>query len=182
MLKNGTLAPTFETFDVNGEIISLKNFLGKKIHISFFRNATCPLCNLRYFKLKESYTKLAEVKPVFISIFESSAEVLKSNLAQQQIPYPLLPDPHQKLYTLYGLENSWRAAMTSLLIPRIYREANAAKKLGLIKSNIFDPDTNIKRMPAEFLINEEGLMIKTFYSRYVGNFLPIVDIEDFFVK
>jgi peroxiredoxin len=179
LLKSGMMAPSFESLDVTGEIFSLRENQGKKIHLSFFRNATCPLCNLRYFKLRGLYETKRSSSNQMISVFESSSEVLTKNLIGQKIPYPLLPDPSQKLYTLYGLENSWRAAMTSLLIPRIYREAAMARQMGLIKSGITDPDRNLRRLPAEFLINPDGTLAQVFYSRYVGNHMPLSDIENF---
>jgi len=178
-LKSGSPAMTFDAEDVNGKLFSLREQRGSKIHLSFFRNAACALCGLRYFKLRDMSAEWSKQGLVMVSVFESPREVLLKNLAGQSIPYTLVADENHILYTLYGLEKSWSRTMVSMLFPSTYVQARDAYRLGLAHDGAMRQGGRDDRMPAEFLIDEDGVIHRAFYSSYVGNFMPLFEIEEF---
>jgi len=46
-IKPGQPAKNFSSKDIAGNILSLKDYEGKRLMLSFYRYAACPLCNLR---------------------------------------------------------------------------------------------------------------------------------------
>lgn len=178
-LKPGSPAMTFDAEDVNGKPFSLREQRGSKIHLSFFRNAACALCGLRYYKLRDHSTEWQKKGLVMISVFESPRDVVLKNLAGKSIPYTLIADENHLLYTLYGLEKSWSRAMVSMLFPSTYIQARDAYRRGISREGAVAQGSRDDRMPAEFLIDEDGVIRRAFYSSYVGNFMPLVEIEEF---
>ena len=44
-VKKGILAPDFQTKDVLGNPLRLKDYLGKKVYIAFLKNVNCAMCS-----------------------------------------------------------------------------------------------------------------------------------------
>jgi peroxiredoxin len=57
-IQANQLARPFTSSDIFGEPISLADYEDKKLLLSFYRYASCPLCNLRIHDLIERYDDL----------------------------------------------------------------------------------------------------------------------------
>ena len=177
-LQPGQIAPTFDAVDVQGRPVLLRDLRGRKVHLSFFRNAACPLCNLRYFQLGDRIHEWTEKNLVSLAVFESPAETIQRNLRDLAAPLPLIADPDRQLYVLYGLETSWRRNVASFFFPVTYLRGATAYAKGLVRTPIEKGDT-LERLPAEFLIDENGVIQRALYGGWMGHFLPFSVIEDF---
>lgn len=174
-LKKGQKAPLFEMEDINQTPVALKHFAGQKILLSFYRFSSCPLCNLRVHKLIQKYAQYEAQGLHIISFWQSSAAEVLQQLEQQKLPFSLIADPHKQVYKLYGVENSWKAAVkTMILHPQILYEAlHTGFRLGVSTTS----ENNV--VPADFLLNTDLTIYQAYYGSHIGDHLPFTQIEQF---
>ncbi len=169
------VAPTFLIKDVNGASVDLKNYKGKKVMITFFRNVGCPVCNLRFNELEKQADYFKQKGMVLLAIYESSAENMKKYL-ENDVPYALMiPNPDQSLYNQYELDRSGGKMVKGMFNGAI-KKMKAGKKLF---KNKIKQDGNNNRIEAEFLIDENGVITKAHYGRFLGDYISIDDIKKF---
>lgn len=172
-LKSGTNAPLFKTTDIGGETIDLQSYKGSKVLISFYRYASCPLCNLRVNNLIKLYPSLSDKGLKIISIFQSPKESILQYVGKQDAPFPIVPDPAQKLYKQYGVETSWTAfAKAGLQINKLIETT----KLGFMPGKM---EGEVNRVPADFLIDEKGVIQSAYYGADISDHMPIETILSF---
>jgi peroxiredoxin len=168
-LKPGEKAPAFETLDWQDNRIEPFGRHPDLTLLSFFRYASCPLCNMRVRELITKYERLVDNGIRVLAIFQSPAERIAHYVATQSPPFPLVPDPDLKLYRLYGVESSWRgfARAWTLGLPKVYRA---------VVANGFLPGTmenEIHRVPADFLIAPNGYLLEAYYGQDIGDHIPL---------
>lgn len=174
-LKEKQKAPSFEVVDVYGKRILLKDFVGQKLMVSFYRYSGCPFCNLRVADLIQHYPSFEKQGLKMISFWQSAKEEILETVGTQHAPFPLIPDKGKKIYTLYGVENHSMAPWKVLL------------DLALSLRVLFSPFMKMKiageidLVPADFLINPDGTIYRAYYGKHVGDHLPISEIESFLV-
>ena len=142
--------------------------------LSFFRYASCPLCNLRVRELITKYEQFVENGTRILAIFQSPTERITHYVGTQSPPFPIIPDPDLTLYHLYGVESSWRgfARAWTLGIPQVFKA---------VVANGFLPGTmenHIHSIPADFLINPDGQLIDVYYGRDIGDHMPLDRVFD----
>ena len=168
-------APDFTIKDINGETINLSNYKGKKVLLTFYRNVGCPVCNVRFHELQaeSSYFKSKDV--VLISVYESSSENMKKYLEKEENFYSkMIPNPEQNLYEIYNIDQSMNKVMKGM-----FHGAMKKMKKGksLFKQKI-KQDGNSNRIGADFLIDENGIVQKAYYGKFVGDHLSMEIIKN----
>ena len=172
-LNKGIIAPEFNWSDTNNQTISLSNYRGKKLMLSFYRYASCPLCNLRVNDLI-SRSKVWQKKGFeLIAVFQSPADSIKSNVGKQDSPFPILPDPKQTLYKKYGVSGNWGKFLKGVINPM---KLIAATKKGFYPGKI---ETDLTMIPADFLIDDNGIIHTAYYGKDAADHLNIQSIEHF---
>ncbi len=169
----GIAAPDFVQNDIGDSVIQLSNYKGKKVMLSFYRYASCPLCNLRVHELIQQYPAFKEKDLEMLAIFQSPKSSIKEYVGKQDAPFPILPDPEQKLYHLYGVNGDWSKFVKGLIQP---------KKLFATLQNGFLPgkiENDMNMIPADFLIDEQGMIHTAYYGKDASDHLSIKVIEDF---
>jgi len=173
---NNQQAPDFSVADINGEPISLHKFKGQKIHLVFYRISGCAFCNLRFHqidKLTESYKK-NHVK--LISIYESKPENMKAQMGDEKFYSIMIPNSDSSLYKLYDLEKSKLGLIIFLLFKGGLWKAFKGNKLYSKRVKIDGPTD---RIGAEFLIDENGKVVKAHYGKTPGDYLSIDEVKKF---
>ena len=171
-------APAFELKDIFGRTINLKNYKGKKVFIAFFRHAGCPFCNLRVHALQKEHTKLKERNLEMIFFFESTEKLLLSSMFHKEVsPIPLIADPEKIWYQTYGVENSALKSAYGHLTGFI-QTAIKAKTKGL-PIHLMDGEESINTIPAEFLVDEKGIIRKVHYSKGLNDRMSMEHLYDF---
>ncbi len=171
-LKNGDSAPPFSLPDLNGNLVSLGAYRGKKLLISLNRSADCPICNPHIQSLMEAYSLLQENGIEVIAIFNSSLEEMQEHVGLLKPPFPLLADENATTHASYGLSKS----LFGLMSP---------KNMSLMKRGLKMQGTAMKMqkdlltMPAEFLVNKDLSIYKAHYNAYAADFLTQEEIMDF---
>ncbi|WP_169818263.1 peroxiredoxin family protein [Shimazuella kribbensis] len=177
-LQNGDLAPTFHGVDQNGQTISLENTRGKKVLVAFFRNAACALCNLHVHQLINRFPEWNKQGLEIIALFESPVENVHAHVGTQQAPFPLLADPKAEIYDLYSVETS-KEKMDALLKDEEKVKALTTKAEAAGFSLVHEEGSNFNRLPAEFLIDEHGIIYTAHYNEHVSDHLPFEIIDEF---
>ncbi|MDI9319193.1 MAG: redoxin domain-containing protein [Phycisphaerales bacterium] len=169
----GQFAPDFKIKDINGVEQSIERYKGKKILLSFYRYASCPICNFRFHELEAERAFFEQKGVVFLAVYESSADNVKDLNDTNQYYQILIPNPNGALYELYAVEISKGKVLKGMTNGAI-RKANEGKKLFAKK---IKKDGNSNRIAADFLIDENGNVIYPYYGRYLGDRMPIEFIK-----
>lgn len=171
-------APQFSLIDIFDRQIDLSEYRGKSILIAFFRHAGCPFCNTRVHALMGKYEELKQKGLEMIFFFESEkALLLKSHFHKTISPIPLISDPEKIWYDSYGVESS-AAKSAKGHITGFFQSVIAAKKRNL-PVHWMAGNESIKTIPAEFLIDRNGIVRKMYYSKGLRDRMPMETILEF---
>jgi thioredoxin-dependent peroxiredoxin len=169
-LRQGAIAPDFQTRDLFGQPVRLAELKGRPVLLSFMRYASCPMCNLRVRELVLAHERLAREGLVMLLVFQSSAASMRQHVGRQDAPFALIPDPDMALYRLYEVERGW----AGLLAPGNLLQAARALAKGFLPGRVDGP---VDRLPADFLIAPDGRIELTFYARAAGEHVPLADVS-----
>jgi peroxiredoxin len=171
------LAPTFTTSDIHGSPIALDSYRGRKVLLSFFRFSACALCNLRVHQFISRYTKWKNEGLDIIAVFESPIVNMKTYVGTQNAAFPLVADPTAELYDLYGIETSEEKVQATLADERTKEFIAEAAAAGFKLTP--EKDSNFHRIPAEFLIDENGILQAVHYSQLITQHMDVAVIDRF---
>lgn len=173
-LKPGQPAKQFQVEDIHGNPIKLEDYAGKKLLLSFYRYASCPLCNLRVHDLIQRYPTFQAKGLHLLAIFQSPGERIRQYVGKQDAPFPIIADPARELYRRYGVEASWAGFGKALFkLPMVF---NAVVKKHFMPGHM---EGNIAMIPADFLIGPDLKIQRAFYGKDIGDHMPMRDIEAF---
>ncbi len=163
----------FDVKDIYGDSVQLSQFTGKKVILSFFRDAACPFCNLRVYELTNHYKAWKDKNIEIIAVFSSTSEEVRQFVAKHPRPFRLVSDPGLDLYEKYGVEHSSLALLKALLfkLPRIVR--------GMLNGGRPKKNPNVKLVPADFLIDTSGKIKHVWYGRDTSDHIPMKMIRRF---
>lgn len=172
-LKLGQPAKPFSVSDLQGNSIKLEDFKGKKLMVSFYRYASCVFCNLRIHQLIQKHDELKARGLTMLAFFQSPKESILEYVGKQNAPFPIIPDPKREIYKLYGVESSMAKFAKGIAQFSKYRET---RKLGFKSGK---KEGNITSVPADFLIDEKGIIRTAYYGKDITDHVPISEIEEF---
>ena len=175
-LKVADKAPDFTVVSATGDTLRLENLKGKKVLLAFFRYASCPVCNFRMNEIIQNYDALQAKGYVFIAVFESNNETLKGYLKETEVPFPVVGDPTLLLYKKYGVEKSFWRMVGSMFNKKTKSNLKDGKLL--VKGKNLKRDGNMSRIPADFIIDENGMISIAYYGKNIGDHLPLEQILD----
>ncbi len=170
-LREGEKAINFTVTGLSGKTISLKDFKDKKILLSFYRYASCPLCNLRISQLIQQYDDMKKKGLVIIAFFQSPKESMLEYVGKQDVPFSLVPDPKREIYKLYRIEKSWFKYVIGGISWKMFKALRKGYK-------IKDQEGQQNIVPADFLI-ENMIIKKAYYGRSIADHISFKDIHQF---
>lgn len=172
-VKTGEEALDFTAETWKGETLELKSLSGSKVWLAFFRYAACPLCNLRVHEMMKKNERYEEAGLKIVAVFQSPPEKMAEYVGKLDPPFPLIADPQEKLYKLYGLGSSPVGFMNPGMLWKIAK----AYKSGVLK--IGAPDGTVDRIPGDFLIDENGVVRDIFNGSDISDHIPFDRINAF---
>ena len=172
-LIEGALAPEFETVDHFGQPVSLAALRGRRVLLSFYRYAACPLCNMRVNAIIRRHAAWSAQGLEVLAVFQSSAAEIGQYVGRQDAPFPIIPDPGMQHYRRFGVETSWAGFLKAGL--RLDVVARAIGH-GYLPTRFSGP---LNRVPADFLIDEDGRLVRCYYGADAGDHLPMDEVEAF---
>lgn len=173
ILFEGEFAPEFQVRDIEGNTHSIEKYKGKKILLSFYRNAGCPVCNYRFHELENDRKLWEEKGLVLLSIYESSTENLKLLADTNHFYQNLVADPEGLLYDKYSVEEN-KGKLAKGFLHGAKQKSAKGKKLF---TKAIKQDGKPNRIAADFLIDENGNLIAVYYGKYLGDRMPVEFIK-----
>jgi peroxiredoxin Q/BCP len=138
-LKEGQKAPDFKGKDQNGNILSLKDFKGKKLVLYFYPQDNTPTCTVQACNIRDNYDALIQKGISIIGISPDDEKKHKKFETKFNLPFPLIADTDHAIIDSYGV---WGE-----------KQLYGRKYMGLHRTT--------------FLINEKGI-IKTIIKKPVS--------------
>lgn len=170
-IQSGAQARPFETRDIFDCPIALGDYRGERLMLSFYRYASCPLCNLRVAQLIARYPSLRRQGLHLVAFLQSPRQSILETVAKQDVPFPIVPDPKRLICKLYGVESSRLGLVKGLL--RL-SEFWVAMKKGFLS---ISSDGDRKLIPADFLVGPDLTIERAYYGADIGDHLPLEEIE-----
>src|SRR5262249_55555996 len=156
-LHVGQRAPDFTVRDIHGQWVSLMDYSGTKLLLSFYRAAVCPLCVVRTAQLAQRAAVYRHQGLELLAFYESSPARTRQYLDRLRAPFPLVADPRRWwVYTRYGVETSWLGTLRGTLRRNVYRTARR-QHLGVwqLLPGFLAMEGAKFRVPADFLIGPD---------------------------
>ena len=172
-LSPGQAAPDFEVTDIaTGKPITLSNFRGQKLLLSFHRYAACPFCNLHVHELSKSYAEFEKHGLRVVALFRSGPERTLEQYGSRDVPFQIAADQKLSAYRAYGIEQSLLGMLVSFIHPRgLY-----ATLKGFFPGKV---DGEVRSLPADFLVTPDQKIARAYYSSNITQHLSLSEIGDF---
>lgn len=172
-VAEGDKARDFSVTDIFGSRISLGDFEGRKTLLSFYRYASCPLCNLRIRQLIKELPGLSKKGLAVLAFFESPKGSIKRYICRQDVPFPMIADPERQIYRLYGVESSWLGFLKGCVRPALFESVLVH---GFMPGRM---EGDKALLPADFLIGPDLTVSRAYYGRDAGDHVPVNEIQEF---
>lgn len=118
------------------------------------------------------YDDFAKAGIRLVGVMQSSPERIATYAEKRKAPFPIIADPERKLYKLYGVTPSLKAMFHA----RVFGTAFKAMFAGILPGV---PDTPLAMVPADFLIDPEGMVWSSYYGQAVSDHIPFETVEEF---
>jgi len=148
---------------------------GRKMLLSLFREAACPFCNFRVYDLTNNYPGLSNLGLDIVVVFKSDEEEVRQFIARRSRPFRMVADPDGTAHEAFSISTSmWGKLKAMMFHPlAMMKGMNMVGMRGMATGNL---------MPADFLIDENGMVVETYYGEDAGDHIPMVRIELFAVR
>ena len=103
MLEVGTKAPEFTLSDEDGNEVSLKDFLGKKVILYFYPKDSTPGCTRQACAFAAAWPDFEALGAVVIGVSKDSQASHRKFAEKQGLPFILLSDPELQAIQAYGV-------------------------------------------------------------------------------
>ena len=150
MLQVGMQAPAFSLADKDGKMVSLSDFLGKKVVLYFYPKDNTPGCTRQACAFAAAYSEFEKKNAVVIGISKDSVSSHEKFAEKYNLPFILLSDPELQAIQAYGVwqekklygKTSMGVVRTTFLIdeqgkimkvmPKVKPDINAVEVLELL--------------------------------------------------
>jgi len=101
MLNEGDKAPAFKSKDQSGNIVSLKDFSGKKLILFFYPEDDTPTCTEEACNLRDNFSLLKKKGFVILGVSPQDEKSHGKFAKKFGLPFPLLVDTDRKITEAY---------------------------------------------------------------------------------
>ena len=151
MLETGTKAPAFSLNDKDGKVVSLSDFMGKKVVLYFYPKDNTPGCTRQACAFAAAYEDFKTLDAVVIGVSKDSEASHRKFAEKYGLPFLLLSDPELKAIQAYGVwqekKNYGKVSMGVVrstfiidekgliekVMPKVKPDTNAAEILAYLK-------------------------------------------------
>lgn len=171
-LATNVKVPNIITKDATGKKLNLQKMLREndRVLICFFRPVWCPICNKRTHELIERYEELKRNGVEVIAIYPSETEIMAQYVKDANIPFPVISDPHEKIYEKYSIERSMQKMQVTMQNEHAMQEMKEGMELFQGKDYKTSEDEEFKTLiNADFVVKNKRLLETAYYGEYVGD-------------
>ncbi len=172
-LTSGDRARRIRLPAIDGLTFDTESLEGKPFMLSFFRFASCPFCNLRVRELVSRYDELGCDFSI-VAVFDSPLDNLMRHVQRHRAPFPILADADNAYYKAYGIEHSVVGVLKGMFLrmPTMLKAMFAGYLPTTLKGSL-------TTMPADFLIDRDGVIQVAHYGADEGDHLPFDTVKAF---
>jgi len=102
-LKEGDKAPAIKARNQQGDIIELKNYLGKKVILYFYPKDNTPGCTTEACNYRDNYQSLLKDGFEVIGVSIDNEQSHQKFISKFELPFTLLADEDKKIVHDYGV-------------------------------------------------------------------------------
>lgn len=159
---------------IDGSNFDTATLAGKRYMLSFFRFASCPFCNMRLHQLVENFSDFGPDFTI-VAVFDSPLDNLRRHATRHSAPFPILADERNGYYREFAIAHSLRGVLIGMLtrLPTLLK--------GMFVHGYL-PHTvkgSLTTMPADFLVDEKGVIRVAHYGRDEGDHLLLEAVREF---
>ncbi|MBX9449121.1 MAG: thioredoxin-dependent thiol peroxidase [Taibaiella sp.] len=99
----GKKAPLFTGTDQDGNKITLKDYIGKKVILYFYPHDMTPTCTVQACNLRDAYVLLGRKGVQVIGVSTDDPAQHRKFIAKNSLPFPLIADTDLKINKKYGV-------------------------------------------------------------------------------
>ena len=96
-------APDFSVCNQNGQLVSLKNFAGKKLVIFFYPNDNTPTCTIEACNIRDNYEQLQKEGYTVVGVSNNTEKQHVNFIKKYNFPFDLLADVDKTMVEAYGV-------------------------------------------------------------------------------
>lgn len=165
--------PPLQLIDINGQAVQPGR--GRKMLLSLFREATCPFCNFRVYDLTNNHPGLSDLGLDIVVVFKSDREDVLRFIAHRPRPFRMVADPEGNAHQAFAVGTSMWGKIKAMMLrlPGLVSGMRIVGVRGMMTGNL---------MPADFLIDEQGTVVETYYGEDAGDHIPMERIERFALR
>lgn len=102
-LLEGEKAPEFSGPDQNGNIISNKDFKGKKTALYFYPHDNTPTCTIQACNLRDNFSSLKKEDVQVIGVSTDDEKSHTKFIKRFNLPFPLIADKDHEIAKTFGV-------------------------------------------------------------------------------
>lgn len=102
-LTEGDKAPAINAKDQDGNSITLKQFLGKKVILYFYPEDDTPVCTVEACNFRDNFSLLKKKGYAIIGVSPNSSESHQKFISKYKLPFTLIADEKMKVINDYGV-------------------------------------------------------------------------------
>ncbi|MBL7684591.1 MAG: peroxiredoxin [Deltaproteobacteria bacterium] len=116
-LEEGSIAPDFSAKDEKGNLISLKDFIGKKqVILYFYPKDDTPGCTIEACNFRDHFRQYKSQNTQILGVSFDDSKSHQNFIDKYQLPYPLLVDADRKIAQAYGVEGDKYPSRDTIVI------------------------------------------------------------------
>lgn len=148
-LEEGSLTPYFSGVDQNGNTIAINKLIEKgKVVLFFYRGYWCGICNNNLSNFQDSLNLITDLGASVVAVTPERSEYAQRTVVKNNLSFSVLTDPKQEIMDMYGVKYEVNSGGS-------YQQQIDWKKVN---------GDNVLPVPATYIIDEEGKIIKTFFN------------------
>src|SRR6476469_1130985 len=102
-LQAGDKAPLFSGKEQDGNLVSLKDFRGRKVVLYFYPEDDTPTCTTQACNLRDNYGALKKAGYEVIGISPNDEKSHQKFKTKFSLPFTLIADPQRRIIETYGV-------------------------------------------------------------------------------
>ena len=102
-LSIGEKAPSINSIDQNGSVITLDQFKGKKVVLYFYPKDMTPGCTMQSCNLRDNYQLFIDNGYVVLGCSADSPAKHQKFIEKYDLPFPLISDENKEVVNNYGV-------------------------------------------------------------------------------